>query len=117
MNTLTQPRILCVDDEPRVLEGLTLHLRKDYEVHSASSGEDALRKLRELKRINVIVSDMRMPGMDGATLLAQVMVLYPDVTRILRTGEPGPDAAVSAVNRGNIFRFLTKPCAPEQLRN
>lgn len=117
MSTVTQPRVLCVDDEPRVLEGLTLHLRKDYEVHSASSGDDALRKLRELKRVNVIVSDMRMPGMDGATLLAQVMALYPDITRILLTGEPGREAAVSAVNRGNIFRFLTKPCAPDQLRN
>ena len=117
MNTATQPRVLCVDDEPRVLEGLTLHLRKDYEVHSACSGDDALKKLRELKRVNVIVSDMRMPGMDGATLLAQVMVLYPDITRILLTGEAGREAAVSAVNRGNIFRFLTKPCAPDQLRS
>lgn len=117
MNTMAQPRVLCVDDEPRVLEGLALHLRKDYEVHSASGGEDALKKLRELKRVNVIVSDMRMPGMDGATLLAQVMALYPDITRILLTGEPGRDAAVSAVNRSNIFRFLTKPCAPDQLRN
>ena len=117
MSTVTHPKVLCVDDEPRVLEGLALHLRKEYEVHSASSGEDALKKLRELKRVNVIVSDMRMPGMDGATLLAQVMVLYPDITRILLTGEPGRDAAVSAVNRGNIFRFLTKPCAPDQLRN
>jgi response regulator RpfG family c-di-GMP phosphodiesterase len=58
-----------------------------------------------------------MPGMDGATLLAQVMALYPDVTRILLTGETGREAAVSAVNRGHIFRFLTKPCPPDQLKN
>jgi response regulator RpfG family c-di-GMP phosphodiesterase len=111
------PRILCVDDEPRVLEGLSLHLRKDYEVHSASSGDEALKKLRELKKVHVVVSDMRMPGMDGATLLAQVMALYPDITRILLTGETGREAAVSAVNRGHIFRFLTKPCPPDQLKN
>ena len=117
MSVQNHPRILCVDDEPRVLEGLALHLRKEYEVHSANSGEEALKKLRELKQVTVIVSDMRMPGMDGATLLAQTMVLYPDITRILLTGETGRDAAVSAVNKGNIFRFLTKPCAPDQLKN
>ncbi len=117
MNAQNRPRILCVDDEPRVLEGLALHLRKEYEVHSAGSGEEALKKLREVRQVSVIVSDMRMPGMDGAMLLAQVMVLYPDITRILLTGEPGREAAVNAVNRGNIFRFLTKPCGPDLLKN
>jgi CheY-like chemotaxis protein len=117
MTAHQHPRILCVDDEPRVLEGLALHLRKEYEVHSAVSGDEALQKLRQLKHVHVVVSDMRMPGMDGATLLAQVMSLYPDITRILLTGEPGRDAAVSAVNRGHIFRFLTKPCSPETLKS
>jgi CheY-like chemotaxis protein len=64
----------------------------------------------------VIVSDMRMPGMDGATLLQHVMQVSPDTTRILLTGEPGRDAAVSAVNTAHIFRFLTKPCPPDQLK-
>lgn len=117
MSTRERPVILCVDDEPRVLEGVALHLRKEYEVHVAGSGDEALGKLRQLKDVAVLVSDMRMPGMDGATLLAQVMALYPDVTRILLTGEPGRDAAVSAINRGHIFRFLTKPCAPDQLKS
>ena len=117
MNASRLPRILCVDDEPRVLEGLGLHLRKEYEVHVAGSGDEALAKLRELKEVSVIVSDMRMPGMDGATLLARVMVMYPSVTRILLTGEAGRDAAVAAINQGHIFRFLTKPCAPDLLRN
>jgi CheY-like chemotaxis protein len=116
MNAPNVTRVLCVDDEPRVLEGLRLHLRKDYDVHCAVSGPEALQKLRELKQVAVIVSDMRMPGMDGATLLHQVMQHFPAVTRILLTGEPGRDAAVSAVNKGNIFRFLTKPCAPDQLK-
>jgi response regulator RpfG family c-di-GMP phosphodiesterase len=111
-----RPIVLCVDDEPRVLEGLALHLRKEYEFHSAPGGQAALGKLRELKNVCVVLSDMRMPGMDGATLLAQVMSSYPDVTRILLTGEPGRDAAVSAVNKGHVFQFLTKPCAPDQLR-
>jgi CheY-like chemotaxis protein len=117
MSPRPRPLVLCVDDEPRVLEGVGLHLRKEYDVHVAHSGDEALRKLRELKRVSVLVSDMRMPGMDGATLLAQAMALYPDTTRILLTGEPGRDAAIAAVNRGHIFRFLTKPCAPDQLRN
>jgi response regulator RpfG family c-di-GMP phosphodiesterase len=72
------PRVLCVDDDARVLEGLSLHLRKEYEVHTALGGERALQLLRELKGVAVIISDMRMPGMDGATLLNQVMRMYPD---------------------------------------
>lgn len=110
------PVVLCVDDEPRVLEGLRLHLRKDFDVQCAGSGAEALQRLRELKSVAVIVSDMRMPAMDGATLLHTVMLQFPSITRILLTGDAGRDAAVSAVNKGNIFRFLTKPCAPDQLR-
>jgi response regulator RpfG family c-di-GMP phosphodiesterase len=110
------PRVLCVDDEARVLEGLVLHLRKDYEVLTASSGEQALQKLRETGGVAVVVSDMRMPGMDGATLLQQVRQSFSAATRILLTGDAGRDAAVNAVNKGQIFRFLTKPCAPADLR-
>jgi response regulator RpfG family c-di-GMP phosphodiesterase len=111
------PRVLCVDDEARVVEGLVLHLRKEYDVHTALGGQEALTKLKQMGNTAVIVSDMRMPGMDGATLLHNVMTLYPDTTRILLTGEPGRDTAVTAVNKARIFRFLTKPCAPEQLRS
>jgi response regulator RpfG family c-di-GMP phosphodiesterase len=116
MTTREQPRVLCVDDEQRVVDGLALHLRKDYDVHVACSGEQALRKLAEMKGAAVVVSDMRMPGMDGATLLHEVMQRYPDVTRILLTGDPGRDAAALAINKGQIFRFLTKPCPADQLR-
>ena len=115
--TVSEPtNILCVDDEPRVLEGLALALRKDYRVHTASSGEEGLQKLKEVKGIAVVVSDMRMPVMDGATFLKRVMRNHPEITRMLLTGEPGRDAAVQAVNEGQIFRFLTKPCPPEQLK-
>ena len=108
--------VLCVDDESRVVDGLALHLRKDYQVHTALSGDEGLRKLKELGGAAVVVSDMRMPGMDGATFLKRVLRAYPDATRILLTGEPGRDAAVLAVNEGQIFRFLTKPCPPDQLK-
>jgi response regulator RpfG family c-di-GMP phosphodiesterase len=116
MSKSDRPRVLCVDDEARVVEGLVLHLRKDYEVHTALSGDEALKALKQMGGAAVIVSDMRMPGMDGAMLLRQVLVLYPDTTRILLTGEPGRDAAIAAVNNAQIFRFLAKPCAPDQLR-
>jgi response regulator RpfG family c-di-GMP phosphodiesterase len=116
MSTRELPRILCVDDESRVVDGLALTLRKDYRVLTASGGDEALRILRETGEVAVVVSDMRMPGMDGATLLSHVMKLSPLSTRILLTGEPGRDVAVSAVNRGQIFRFLTKPCPPDVLK-
>jgi len=110
------PRVLCVDDESRVVEGLILHLRRDYHVYTALSGDEALKILKQIGGAAVVVSDMRMPGMDGATLLHQVLQYFPDTTRILLTGEPGRDAAVSAVNKAQIFRFLTKPCPPDALK-
>lgn len=116
MNRPNLPRVLCVDDEARVLEGLVLHLRKDFDVHTALGGEKGLQKLREIHGAAVVVSDMRMPGMDGAQFLQQVLKNWPDTTRILLTGEPGRDAAIAAVNSAQIFRFLTKPCPPEQLK-
>jgi response regulator RpfG family c-di-GMP phosphodiesterase len=109
-------RVLCVDDDSRVVEGLSLHLRKDYQVLTAISGTQAIERLQEAGGAAVVISDMRMPGMDGATLLRHVMHLYPDTTRILLTGEPGRDSAVSAVNTTHVFRFLLKPCSPDQLK-
>lgn len=117
MTTQTKlPRILCVDDEPRVLDSLMLTLRRDFEVHVAIGGESALEALKKSGPFAVICSDMRMPLMNGATLLKTVMQLYPETTRILLTGEPGRDVAVDAVNEGQIFRFLTKPCPPDRLK-
>jgi response regulator RpfG family c-di-GMP phosphodiesterase len=116
MNREELATILCVDDEPRVVESMALHLRREYQVLAATGGNSALQLIKEKGAPAVIVSDMRMPGMDGATLLKHVKQLYPDTTRILLTGEPGRDAAISAVNEGQIFRFLTKPCPPDQLR-
>lgn len=117
MNREELPSILCVDDEPRIVDSLAVHLRRDYQVLAANGGNSALQLLKEKGAPAVIVSDMRMPGMDGATLLKHVRQLYPETIRILLTGEPGRDAAIAAVNEGQIFRFLTKPCPPEQLRS
>lgn len=116
MNREALPQILCVDDEPRVVDSLATQLRREYQVLTANGGQTALRMLKENGPPAVIVSDMRMPGMDGATLLKHVKQLYPETTRILLTGDTGRDAAVSAVNEGQIFRFLTKPCSNDNLR-
>jgi CheY-like chemotaxis protein len=116
MATQSKPKVLLVDDEPRVIESLAQLLRREFDVRTASVPQDALRHLNEINDLAVIVSDMRMPGMDGATLLHEVRMRRPDVARILLTGEAGRDAAIRAVNEGQILRFLTKPCPIEDLK-
>jgi len=110
-----KPRVLCVDDEPMVLQGLTLHLRRRYEVVTAESGITALAAMGRGEPFAVIVSDMRMPGMDGAEFLARARGAAPDSVRVLLTGHADLQSALSAVNEGQIFRFLTKPCPAEEL--
>jgi FixJ family two-component response regulator len=112
----TKPRVLFVDDEQRLLEGIAALLRREYDVEIATSGDQALKRLSELKNVAVVVSDFRMPQMDGATFLHEVMSRAPTATRILLTGEAGVDGAKDAVNKGQIFRFLSKPCPTEQLK-
>ena len=107
--------ILCVDDEPRVIQGLTDLLDAKFTVHTAQSGAEGLQLLRKNSAIVVVLSDMRMPEMDGAAFLEQVRTVAPTATRMLLTGYSDMEAAIAAVNRGQIFRFLTKPCAPEDM--
>ena len=116
MSAPERPRVLCVDDEARVVEGLVLHLRKDYQVHTALSGDEALKVLKQIGGAAVVVSDMRMPGMNGAMLLHQVKSVYPDTTRILLTGEPGGMRRSMRSTRRTFSDSLTKPCPPDQLR-
>lgn len=108
-------RVLCVDDEPNVLEGIALHLKRRYDVQTATSGAAALELLEKDRHKAVILSDMRMPGMDGATFLARARELAPSAVRMLLTGQTDINSAIAAVNEGQIFRFLTKPCAPPML--
>ncbi len=112
---MSRVRVLCVDDEPLVLEGLTLHLRRRYSVHTATGGAEGLELARQDPTLGVIVSDMRMPGMDGAAFLREARAIAPDATRILLTGHADMESAKRAVNDGYIFRFLTKPCPPATL--
>lgn len=111
-----KPKVLCVDDEPNVLEGLSLQLRRLYDVTTATSGPLGLAALAERGPFAVVLSDMRMPQMDGATFLAAVRKDWPESVRMLLTGHADLASATAAVNDGQIFRFLTKPCPPETLR-
>jgi response regulator RpfG family c-di-GMP phosphodiesterase len=105
-----QVHVLCVDDEPRVLEGLVLSLRRHFRVSTALNGEAGLRIVESDDPPAVVVSDMRMPEMDGAAFLSRVRERAPDVVRVLLTGQADVESAMAAVNHGQIFRFLTKPC-------
>ena len=105
-----QVKVLCVDDEQKVLDGLALHLRRRYGLFTAPSGMEGLEILRREPSIAVIVSDMRMPGMDGAAFLAKAREVAPEAVRILLTGDTDISVALSAVNDGQLFRFLLKPC-------
>jgi len=113
--TAQTPKVLCVDDEPLVLEGLTLHLRRAFKVFTAASGAAGLEILAQEKDFAVVVSDMRMPQMSGAQFLAKVRELFPNTVRVLLTGQSDLESAIAAVNEGQIFRFLTKPCPPNVL--
>lgn len=110
--TVKTARVLCVDDEPKVLEGLQRILSKKFVSLSAGSGEEALKVVARSEHIDVIVSDMRMPEMNGAVLLAECRKRSPDTVRLLLTGQADLESAISAVNEGQVFRFLTKPCPP-----
>ncbi|MBL8199586.1 MAG: response regulator [Chromatiales bacterium] len=109
-------RVLFVDDEPNVLASIRRQLRKSADVHTATSGDEALRILDDLDPVALVVSDMRMPGMTGAELLTRVRELYPATVRMILSGQADLESAISAVNDGHIFRFLTKPCGEEALR-
>jgi response regulator RpfG family c-di-GMP phosphodiesterase len=115
MEARTKPRVVCVDDEPQVLSGISLHLRRRFEVELATSGAAALDLLARQPPAAVLISDMRMPGMDGAKLLAEASARFPTTTRILLTGHANLDSAIVAVNDGHVFRFLIKPCPPPEL--
>ena len=110
-----KPRILCVDDEPMILDSLSLTLGRQYDVVTAISGADGLQELKNRPDISVVISDMRMPNMTGAEFLQRVTQEAPLSVRMLLTGETDIDSAVRAVNEGHIFRFLKKPCPPPEL--
>ncbi|MEM7576481.1 MAG: response regulator [Planctomycetota bacterium] len=113
------PRVLLVDDDANLLNGLRRKLRKGYALTTAEGPDAALAILQsdETKAdpFAVIVADMQMPGLTGVQLLEQIAPSHPDTVRVMLTGNADQATAVDAVNRGSVFRFLTKPCDTETL--
>lgn len=102
--------VLFVDDDPDVLRGLKAALRKEpYDIVTASSAQAGLDVLSR-RRVDVVISDERMPGMSGSEFLSKVRQLHPDSVRIMLTGQASLDATIKAINEGEVYRFLTKPC-------
>ncbi len=106
-----KPRVLCVDDEVNILKAIQRSLRKTFDIVTASSGQEGLDILASSEPFQVVISDMKMPNMNGATFLRQVRQDYPDAVRLLLTGFADLDTVVTAVNEGYIYRFIAKPCS------
>jgi CheY-like chemotaxis protein len=115
MNGHVNRRVLCVDDEANVLDAFRRTLRRDFEISVADGGEVALSMLASERPFAVVLSDMRMPGMDGIELLSRVKEIAPDSVRMMLTGNSDQQTAMEAVNAGSVFRFMTKPCSPEEM--
>lgn len=105
---MSKHRVLLLDDDPEILKALTRVLRKDYEVTSFTEGEDALKALNS-HLFSVLVTDMRMPNMDGATFLQKAHELSPMSQKILLTGYSDPKDASLAINRGHVDFYINKP--------
>jgi DNA-binding NtrC family response regulator len=116
MQATSRPRLLFVDDEQRVLNSMRIMFRHQFDLFLASHGNQALDIVKS-KDIDVIVADHRMPQMTGVEVLSKVRQLSPRTVRILLTGYADLDAVEGSINEGEVFRFLTKPCAPQQLRD
>jgi response regulator RpfG family c-di-GMP phosphodiesterase len=107
--------ILLVDDEPEILESLRGLLRMEFQVRLAESGLEALHVMKH-EPIQVVMTDQRMPEMTGVELLSQVRGGWPDAIRMVFTGYSDVKAVIDAVNHGHIFRYITKPWDPDELR-
>lgn len=107
--------ILLVDDDPNILSGYQRQLRKQYKITTALGPVEGLEAVESKGAFAVIVADMRMPVMDGIEFLSKVKEMVPDSVRMMLTGQSDQETASQAINEGNIFRFLTKPCPTDLL--
>ncbi|MGS2716783.1 response regulator [Eionea flava] len=110
-----KPKILLVDDERSIRSSLHRIFRKNgFDVFEADGGAAALELLNN-ETVDVVVSDQRMPGMNGTEFLTQVKQQYPQIGRIMLSGQSDFDDLCDAINEANIYRFLPKPWSEEQL--
>ncbi len=117
MESLEKSRILCVDDEKNVLRSLErIFLDDDYEILTATSGEEGLRILEDHGPCQIVISDYRMPVMDGVEFLKAVYQRWPETVRIVLSGYADAGAIVAAINDGHIYKFIPKPWNDDELR-
>ena len=110
-------RILCVDDEENVLKSLKrLFLDSEYEIFIAKSGEEGLELLRKTEHVQIVISDYRMPKMNGIDFLKEVYRYWPDTVRIVLSGYADTAAIIEAINIGHIYRFIPKPWNDDELK-
>lgn len=112
---MTSRKVLFVDDDSNLLAALNRRLRKQIDMELAVGPEQGLMIVEQSGPFAVVVADMQMPGMNGIEFLQQVKEMSPDTVRIMLTGNADMQTAIDAVNKGNIFRFLTKPCPYETM--
>lgn len=109
-------KILVVDDEPDNLDLLYRTFRRDFQVLKADSGTNALQVLAKEGEVAVIISDQRMPEMKGTEFLSKTLPQFPDTVRIILTGFTDIEDLVDAINAGQVYRYITKPWDPEELK-
>ncbi|MCP5498155.1 MAG: response regulator, partial [Leptospiraceae bacterium] len=114
MNELENRNLLVLDDEEEILKALRRQFRKSYQIFDASTPKDAYIIMRE-NPIQVIISDQRMPEMNGTEFLSSVKSEFPDAIRLILTGYADIKAVIDAINAGNVFRYVTKPWDPVEL--
>ena len=110
-------KVLIVDDELSILKGIDLNLGRKFNLTTVNSPEAAILEVEENGPFSVIVSDMRMPGMDGATMMLQIKEKHPSTQCILLTGHADFEfGGPQALQTGQLFKILTKPCSPDALK-
>lgn len=110
-------KVLFVDDEKNILNFFKRRFHKKFNVITCNDPIESLDIVKKEKDIAVIVSDLKMPKMDGITLLNEISKISPNTVRVLLTGYADLDSAILAVNKGNVFKFLTKPCEDQLLED
>lgn len=112
---MTQFGVLYVDDEIHNLNSFKAAFRRDFNIYVAQSAREG-RRVLDQNEIAVIVTDQRMPGMTGIEFLESIIPVYPDTIRILLTGFSDINAVMDAINRGQVYKYLVKPWADEELK-
>lgn len=113
--SISTATILLVDDEPHVTDALKRALRREpYEFLTATSGI-AAQQILDRQHVDVVVSDEQMPGMSGSEFLSKVRRQFPHTIRMILSGQASLEAAVRAINEGEVYRFFLKPCNPTDL--